>query len=49
MNDKPSTAAPSVAVQAGKFQSPFFVWPAVLALAGLLYFGISYLADVFTH
>lgn len=49
MNDKPTAAAPSVATPAGKFQSPFFIWPAALALAGLLYFGISYLAEVFTH
>jgi len=49
MNDKPTAAAPSVAAPAGKFQSPFFIWPAALALAVLLYFGISYLAEVFTH
>ncbi len=49
MNKDQSAAAPSVAAPAGKFQSPFFVWPAALALAVLLYFGISYLADVFTH
>jgi len=39
----------SAAVPPGKFQSPFFIWPAALALAVLLYFVISYLADVFTH
>ncbi|HEX7571029.1 MAG TPA: HlyD family secretion protein [Verrucomicrobiae bacterium] len=49
MNDKPSAAAPSVAAPSGKFQSPWFIWPAALALAVLLYFGISYLAEVFTH
>jgi membrane fusion protein (multidrug efflux system) len=49
MNKDQSAAAPSVAAPTGKFQSPFFVWPAALALAVLLYFGISYLANVFTH
>ena len=49
MNDNPTAAAPSVAAPSGKFQSPFFVWPAALALAVLLYFGISYLVEVFTH
>ena len=44
MNKDQSADTPS-----GKFQSPFFVWPAALALAVLLYFVISYLADVFTH
>lgn len=32
-----------------KFRSPKFVWPAAVALAGLLYFGIGCLADIFTH
>jgi membrane fusion protein (multidrug efflux system) len=49
MNKDQSAAAPAVTAPAGKFQSPFFIWPAALALAVLLYFGISYLADVFTH
>ena len=38
-----------MAAPSGKFQSPFFLWPAALALAVLLYFVISYLAAVFTH
>jgi membrane fusion protein (multidrug efflux system) len=32
-----------------KFSSPLFVWPAAVVLAVLLYFGIGYVADVFTH
>ena len=32
-----------------KFSSPLFVWPAAIVLAVLLYYGIGYLADVFTH
>jgi membrane fusion protein (multidrug efflux system) len=40
------TAVPS---SAEKFSAPIFVWPAAIALAVLLYFGIGYLADIFTH
>ena len=49
MNKDQSAAAPSGTEPSRKFQSPFFIWPAALALAVLLYFGISYLAEVFTH
>jgi membrane fusion protein (multidrug efflux system) len=32
-----------------KFTSPKFIWPAAVVLAVLLYFGISYLVNTFTH
>lgn len=32
----------------GKLQSPFFLWPATLALAALLFFGLRYLVLTFT-
>ncbi|HSY74585.1 MAG TPA: HlyD family secretion protein [Dongiaceae bacterium] len=32
-----------------KMNSPLFIWPAALVFAVLLFFGIAYLADVFTH
>jgi membrane fusion protein (multidrug efflux system) len=34
---------------ASKLTSPVFIWPAAVALAVLLYFGIGYLAGIFTH
>lgn len=45
------TAAPTVKNGNGpsKFSSPMFVWPASAALAVVLYFGIGYLVDFFTH
>ena len=50
MTDEKAAAAP---VKNGngtsKLSSPAFVWPAMVALAILLYFGIGYLADIFTH
>jgi membrane fusion protein (multidrug efflux system) len=51
MNENPS--APPVAnviVSApSKFSSPLFLWPAALALAVLLYFGLKATASFFTH
>ena len=32
-----------------KFNSPLFIWPAAIALAVLLFFGLDYLFDVLTH
>jgi membrane fusion protein (multidrug efflux system) len=32
-----------------KLNSPWFIWPATLALAGLLFFGLGYFFDVLTH
>ena len=45
------TAAPPVknGNGASRFSSPKFVWPATIALAVLLYFGIGYVVDIFTH
>jgi membrane fusion protein, multidrug efflux system len=35
--------------QLAKLNSPLFLWPATLALAVLLFFGLGYLFDVLTH
>jgi membrane fusion protein (multidrug efflux system) len=32
-----------------KFRSPLFIWPATVALAVLLFFGLGYLAETLTH
>ena len=45
MNEKPTAAVPPPE----KLKSPLWLWPATLALAVLVYFGLAYLADVFTH
>ena len=49
MNKDQSADTPPAAAAPGKFSSPFFIWPAALALAVLLYFGLEILADIFTH
>ena len=54
MNEKnsPATPAPVVTADAtgsARFNSPKFLWPAAILLVALLYFGIAYLVDVFTH
>ncbi len=53
MSEIPPPGRPSVKHGNGgpsaKFNSPVFLWPAGIALAGLLYFGIAYLGEVFTH
>jgi membrane fusion protein (multidrug efflux system) len=50
MSEKPTVTTPSAdALTAEKANPKRFVWPAAVVLAVLLYFGISYLADVFTH
>jgi membrane fusion protein, multidrug efflux system len=50
MSDE-KTAAPPVNNGGGaaRFRSPLFVWPAAVALAVLLYFGIAYVVYFFTH
>ena len=48
MNENPS-APPTPNSGSAKFNSPKFIWPAAIVLAVLLYFGIAYLAVVFTH
>jgi membrane fusion protein (multidrug efflux system) len=35
--------------QLAKLNSPLFIWPATVALAVLLFFGLGYLFDVLTH
>ena len=35
--------------QLAKLNSPWFIWPATIALAVLLFFGLGYLIDVLTH
>jgi membrane fusion protein, multidrug efflux system len=49
--DKPAPApAPnSNGARLQKLNSPFFIWPAAIALAVLLYFGLSLLNDALTH
>ncbi len=50
MNEKPAAAAPVPgASRGGIVGSPWFLWPAAIALAVLVYFGLGYLVDVFTH
>jgi len=54
MNETPSPAQPLPVIKAeasgpARFNSPKFLWPAAVVLAVVLYFGIVYLADVFTH
>ena len=50
MSDE-KTAVPPVKSGNGnsKFSSPKFVWLSAVALAALLYLGINYLVDIFTH
>ncbi|HEY5043202.1 MAG TPA: HlyD family secretion protein [Verrucomicrobiae bacterium] len=53
MNENPPAGTPPVKNGNGgslsKFSSPIFLWPAAVALAVLLFFGILYLVEVFTH
>jgi membrane fusion protein (multidrug efflux system) len=44
----PATTAPNGAKLA-KLNSPLFIWPATVALAVLLFFGLGYFFDVLTH
>jgi len=48
MNNDPSAAAPPLAA-APTTKNPRWLWPAAVGLAGLLYWGITYLAAAFTH
>jgi membrane fusion protein (multidrug efflux system) len=48
----PSATPPAAATAAppsAKYNSPKYLWPAALALAVLVYLGLAYLADTFTH
>jgi membrane fusion protein (multidrug efflux system) len=55
MNENPPTASLPAAAPKGngtklaKLNSPWFIWPATIALAGLLFFGLGYFFDVLTH
>ena len=54
MNENPTSASPPSAPNSdGKtsfnWSSPLFVWPAALALAGLLFFGLDYFITALTH
>jgi membrane fusion protein (multidrug efflux system) len=48
----PSSPPPPPSVngrQLARLNSPWFIWPATIALAVLLFFGLGYLFDVLTH
>jgi len=53
MNENPPAAPPPVKNGNGsslsRFNSPKFIWPAAIVLAVVLFFGLAYLADFFTH
>ncbi len=50
MNETPPPAAiPPARSRLEKLSSPFFLWPAAIVLAGLLYYGLDCLVTVFTH
>jgi membrane fusion protein (multidrug efflux system) len=52
MNENPPVPPPAISgtgYSKSKFRSPLFIWPAAIALAVLLFFGLGYLADTLTH
>jgi membrane fusion protein (multidrug efflux system) len=50
MNENKPAAAPVVnGAKLAKLNSPWFIWPATIALAVLLFFGLGYFFDVLTH
>jgi membrane fusion protein (multidrug efflux system) len=54
MNENPPSPNPPSqpkgnAALLAKLNSPLFIWPAAVALAGLLFFGLGYFFDVLTH
>jgi membrane fusion protein (multidrug efflux system) len=54
MNENPPSPNPPSppkgnAALLAKLNSPWFIWPAAVALAGLLFFGLGYFFDVLTH
>lgn len=52
MNENPPVPSPATAGNGNaksKFRSPLFIWPAAVALAVLLFFGLRYLTDTLTH
>ena len=50
MNEEKSAARPTVnGARLAKLNSPWFIWPATVTLAVLLFFGLGYFFDVLTH
>jgi hypothetical protein len=50
MSEEKPTAAPGTnGTRLAKLSSPWFIWPATVALAVLLFFGLGYFFDVLTH
>jgi membrane fusion protein (multidrug efflux system) len=54
MNENPPSPSPPPppavnSKQLAKLNSPWFIWPATVVLAVLLFFGLGYLLDVLTH
>ena len=54
MNDNPPSPNPPSqpkgnGAKLARLNSPWFIWPATIALAGLLFFGLGYFFDVLTH
>jgi membrane fusion protein (multidrug efflux system) len=53
MSENPNQPTPPAATSNGKrlakLNSPFFIWPAAIALVGLLFFGLDYFFDALTH
>jgi membrane fusion protein (multidrug efflux system) len=54
MNENPPSPNPPSqpkgnGTKLAKLNSPWFIWPATIALAGLLFFGLGYFFDVLTH
>ena len=49
MNENPPSAGPAAKNRSSKLNSSKWIWPAAIVLAGLLYFGLSYLVNTFTH
>jgi membrane fusion protein (multidrug efflux system) len=50
MNEEKSAAPPVTnGSRLARLNSPWFIWPATVALAGLLFFGLGYFFDVLTH
>ena len=49
MNEEATAAPVAGSARNSKFNSPWFLWPATLALAVLLYFALQSLAEFFTH
>ncbi len=49
MNENPPSAGPAAKNRSSKLNSSKWIWLAAIVLAGLLYFGLSYLVNTFTH